>query len=206
MKYGLLYITDMLNTSILTIYRRAILSDEFPETPMNFIDATLSQCGHRLFSAYRVLEEAQRTFDPNIPPYRKIKKARNGSLYKEGNFDSLVASLDTDPERLYVLKELGAARRTREKAESKRNDERQAALLEEQNTMRAEAEGTMSECGCCYGDYPLNRMIHCENEVMHWFCRGCALRNAETEIGNSKYELKCMSMEDCDAGFSMDQR
>jgi len=173
---------------------------------MTFIDAALGQSGYRLFSAYRVLEEAQRTFDPAAPTYQRMKKNRVANDYKDERLPILRATLAGNEDQLEILDELVAARRIKRKAEKKRQDIRQAELDEEENTRRAEADGTMSECGCCMGDYPLNRMVHCDNEEIHWFCRGCALRTAETEIENARYEIKCMSMDGCEGGFSMDQR
>jgi TRIAD3 protein (E3 ubiquitin-protein ligase RNF216) len=190
-------------------YIRNILSNEFPETPCAFIDATLNQSGYRLFSAYRVLEEAHRTFDPQRPPYNKIKKSRApNDAYSERNIEMFISTIDVarQQEKADILRELQAARRVRRKADAKRASERQAELEEEANLLRAQEEGTTQECGCCFGDYPLNRMVHCDNDEMHWFCRGCAKRNAETEIGNSKYELNCMSMDGCESGFSHEQR
>lgn len=180
---------------------------------MTFIDSALSQSGYRLFSTYRVLEEAHRTFDPRQPLYNKIRLTKTRKM--EDNFTD--ANIENTIERMMqtgyqiqeaeILRELRAARRMRKKAEAKRQAEFQAEIEEEKNLRKAEAEGTMSECGCCFNDYPLNRMVHCNHEVlMHWFCRGCAKKNADTEIGNSKYHLGCMSMDGCDASFSLDQR
>ena len=174
---------------------------------MTFIDNTLGQSGFRLFSTYRVLEEAHRTFDPKNPPYNKIKHQRKPvPEYLEQNLDAFIATISGDKERADVLRELQAARRIKKKADEKREADRQLELDEEANVRRSEEEGTMQECGCCFCDYPLNRMVHCNNDTMHWFCRGCARQTAETEIGNSKYELHCMSMDGCDGGFSLDQR
>jgi hypothetical protein len=96
-------------------------------------------------------------------------------------------------------------KRAVDEIEAEREAEREAAL-EEENERRAQEEGTTEDCACCFGDYPLNGMVHCDADEMHWFCRGCALRNAETEVGQSKYELCCMSMEDCEARFTVSQR
>ncbi|KAK3352701.1 hypothetical protein B0T25DRAFT_454088 [Lasiosphaeria hispida] len=83
---------------------------------------------------------------------------------------------------------------------------RQREREELENVSRARAEGTMSECGCCFDSFPLNRMVHCDGQGMHWFCRDCVKRMAENQIGDSKYELACMSMDGCDASFSHEQR
>ena len=175
---------------------------------MAFIDAAMNSSGGRLFSACRVLDEAARTHDEN-PSYNKLKVPRKSPHhFTEENIETQIQQVGADdPEQVDVLRELQAARRMKKKEDARRVAERQKEIEEEENTRKAEAEGTMGECGCCFCDYPLNRMIHCNSEgTMHWFCRGCALKHAETEIGNSKYELQCMSMDGCEAGFSMEQR
>lgn len=174
---------------------------------MVFIDACLAQVGNRLFSAYRVLEEANRTYAEH-PAYNKMKSSRKiKEVYREESMAGLFNLFSGRETETELLHELQASRRIRKKADMKREAERQLVLDEEENIRKAEAEGTMQECGCCFGDYPLNRMIHCNSEeTLHFFCRGCARQNAETEIGASKYQLRCMSMDGCDAGFSIGQR
>lgn len=77
---------------------------------------------------------------------------------------------------------------------------------EAENREFAQARGTMEECGCCYDDAPLNRMAHCDADVVHWFCYTCLRRTAEAAIGNSQYHLDCPSIDGCPASFSLDQR
>lgn len=180
---------------------------EFADTPVAFIDTCLRQNKYHVFSTYRVLEEAERTYSIQNPPYNKIKaKRKMPSEYREENLPAAIASLQDERFR-NVLFELQAARRIRKKANSKRQEERQRELDEETNLLKAQAEGTMLDCQCCFGDYPINRMVHCDSEEdLHWFCRGCARRNAETVIGQSKYLLVCMAMEDCTSSFSKAQR
>ena len=185
---------------------RNILQHEFPDSPMVFIDTCLGQSGHRLFSAYKLLDEARRDYQTGVK-YTKLKSARKSTTdFRPENIEILINDLDGDFERAEILRELQAARRAKVKAEAKLRAELAAQLEEEENEKKAQAEGTMQECGCCFGDYPRNRMIHCDSDSIHWFCRGCALRNAETEVGQSKYELTCMSMDGCSARFSLSQR
>lgn len=175
---------------------------------MSFIDATLTQSRGHLFPAYRVLEQAERTWDLENPPYNKIKNPRKiNPHYREAAAERALASESTTEVLMLALRELQAARRARKNIEGRIRAEKETELAEEQNFRKAEAEGTLQECGCCFGDYPLNRMVHCDNDsVMHWFCKGCARTTAETEIGNSKYEIRCMSMDECKFGFSKDQK
>jgi len=172
---------------------------------MEFIDTCLRLNGYRLFSVYRILEEAQRTFDER-PTYNKLKNTRKKMKhYTKDNIDVYIKAAATDNER-EIYEELVASWRLRDKGEAKRHEESLQEAIEQENVRKAEAEGTMAECGCCFGNFPLNRMVHCDADPMHWFCRGCARMSAETEIGNSKYELICMSMDGCTGGFTMSQR
>lgn len=174
---------------------------------MAFIDKTLIKSGHRLFTAYRLLEEAQRNYDPVNPEYQKIKNLRRmPDVYREEQIDETILS-QAPPEAIEIYRELKVVRNISKTSAAHRQAELDAQLAEEENERRAQAEGTMSECGCCFGDFPLNRMIHCDSEsILHWFCRGCAKQMAENEIGNSKYELNCMSTDGCTGGFSLEQR
>lgn len=189
-------------------FRRDILSKEFMDVPMSFVDACLAQSGGALFPAYRILDEARQTLHHARPAYRKLVRPRKdyNNDFNDGAVEARIVSDSTRPEAM-VLQELQAARRIRRKAEAKREEEHQYELAEAENLARAIAEDNMLECGCCFDNHPMNRMVHCNSEdQFHWFCRGCARQNAETEIGESRYLLKCMSMETCEAGFSIDQR
>ena len=187
-----------------------MLALEFPETPMIFIDVCLRQNEHRIFRTYRVLEEAERTYSVDNPPYNKIRtKRQSNGQYDDSYIKSATecTSDNKDQEYIELLLELQAARRIRKKAEAKREEARQLELAEEANLMKAHTDGTISECQCCFGDYPMNRMVHCDNEeASHWFCKNCAKRNAEAVIGQSKYQLVCMATDGCAASFSMAQR
>ncbi|KAJ3013249.1 hypothetical protein HKX48_005852 [Thoreauomyces humboldtii] len=59
------------------------------------------------------------------------------------------------------------------------------------------------ECGCCFGIEPLAEAIQCDDA--HLFCRECARRAAEAEIGLRRTELKCLSVHGCTHRFSEKQ-
>ncbi|KUJ06844.1 ring finger protein [Mollisia scopiformis] len=188
-------------------YIRTILIAEFPLVPVTFIDSRLQACGFRLFSAYQEIFEAVRTYSSETPVYQRLQKARKvDALFTEETIGGFLTNPNGDTERVEVLTELQTARRVRKKEEDRHEGLLRLQQLEDQNTRQAIAEGAMGECGCCYGDFPLNRLVHCNGETSHEFCKDCARRNAETEVGKSKYELHCMSMDSCTGGFDLDQR
>ena len=63
----------------------------------------------------------------------------------------------------------------------------------------------MVECHCCFSDLALNKATHCDGEEPHFFCFDCAKRNANNEIGNSRYKLRCMDCSGCKADFAKEQ-
>jgi E3 ubiquitin-protein ligase RNF216 len=48
-------------------------------------------------------------------------------------------------------------------------------------------------------------MTHCDGDDCHFFCLDCAKRNADNEIGQSRYKLRCMDGSGCSAEFSRQQ-
>lgn len=51
-------------------------------------------------------------------------------------------------------------------------------------------ESNEIECGCCFTEYPPEEVTRCY--AGHTFCLQCAKMNAESEIGKSRYVLRCM--------------
>ncbi|KAJ3173236.1 hypothetical protein HDU88_004698 [Geranomyces variabilis] len=56
------------------------------------------------------------------------------------------------------------------------------------------------ECGCCFCEYDLPSMTQCEDG--HLFCRECARKAAENQIGLRRPEIKCLSSDGCEFSFS----
>ena len=177
--------------------------------PKNLINAEFAAAGFFLYPAYLALYEIDRQWTPEQPNYSRLQKPRPlPSGFKLDNLEWALHGRFFDPaqtaERMQELKDARAA-----KCSLKARYDREEAndRAERENEESARALGTISECGCCFSEYPLNRMVHCSNEgSIHFFCRECAKRNAETEIGQGKYVLVCMSMDGCSAGFDREQR
>lgn len=175
---------------------------------MVLINRALRETSYRLFPAYQAIEDADRKLDSEQSNYYRIKRPRKQEKqFMDIELDQTIATPDTEEWNREFLTEFRLARKLTREAKAKRHAEREAELEEERNIREAEAQGQIGECGCCICEFPFNRMVHCANEtVTHWFCRACAKLNADTIIGQSKYQLHCMSMDGCTAGFSLEQR
>ncbi|GAP92320.2 putative ring finger protein [Rosellinia necatrix] len=181
---------------------KKLLGQDFPKVPQLTIRGFLLDNGNSIFEAYTAMDEKRRTWDDANPPWAEKKtltKILNG--FTRDHLPNLdLGTFEADEQaaiaEYMAAKELSAVK----------DNKAQAEVEEHKNFLRAQAEGQTTDCGICFEEFPLNRMVQCEGEDMHWFCRGCLRSQAESQIGMAKYELTCMSLEGCSAGFSKAQR
>lgn len=57
--------------------------------------------------------------------------------------------------------------------------------------------------GTCFTDHIEDKMTFCSSKKeSHWFCLHCARAQANTLVGQSKWDLRCMSTEGCSSVFA----
>ncbi|KAL2760099.1 hypothetical protein ACRALDRAFT_1079042 [Sodiomyces alcalophilus JCM 7366] len=189
---------------------KSVLRWEFPRARHQDVALLLAQNGHLLLPAYLALHKAfaSRDWDGGhgFAQLNAEQRLTSQDLpFTPRRLDATIAASSVPAEK-EALEELQAARWVVQRLAAKRAVADKKKQEDEENLARAKAEGTMMECGCCFGDFPMNCMVYCNSDVAHWFCIGCAKRNAETVVGMSKYELKCLSTGGCSANFPADQR
>lgn len=172
---------------------RLLLRQEFPTMPVTYINKIVAQKRNFLAAAYAALLETDRTYDSTNPkPYRKLNQPRK--------LDNLDGREKMGKIWTKVTDELEWARNKARQAKLKKQTENDAKIAAELNEKEYEENNMLMECACCFGDYPFDRMTHC-NEL-HFFCLDCARKNAENEIGNGRYKLSCMDGSGCKTEFS----
>ncbi|KAI1394007.1 uncharacterized protein F4822DRAFT_439821 [Hypoxylon trugodes] len=177
------------------IAAEANLIAHFPKIPLNIIDKYLKSNKNSVFETYTAIDEAARNWDPANPPWQEKKKV---SKAPNVNIEALSLA-EFSPAEQAAIDELRAAREVKLIKDFAKSEE-------EVNLANAKATGEITECGCCFEEFPLNRMISCDGETVHWFCRICMKSQAEHNIGLAKHELTCMSMDGCSAGFAPSKR
>ncbi|KAL2267282.1 hypothetical protein VTJ83DRAFT_4559 [Remersonia thermophila] len=185
---------------------KSLLKDEFPQLYVADVESVLKQHDYKIYPAYLELDKA--TWDPTAAPAR-VKKGRAGGRRSSHAAEAArVSPTESDKDAVAAFEV--ARKECRAKADARHAKEREKKLAEEAekaNFERAKAEGTVAECGCCFDEMALNRMVHCDaSGAVHWFCLECAKRMAEHVIGSSQYLLRCMATDGCDATFARDQR
>lgn len=180
-----------------------LISQDFPLVPKTTIRSKLLfHNGSSVFRTYVAMDTAVREWNHENPLWHD-KKTPTRALpqYLATNIHNLDRAELSD-DKCAALDEFMAARRVR----AERDKEKASQEAEKRNLEEAREMGETTDCGCCCENFPLNRMVHCEGVQVHWLCRPCMKQQAETIIGYSKYEITCISMEGCDAGFSVEQK
>ncbi|TPX14151.1 uncharacterized protein E0L32_000545 [Thyridium curvatum] len=191
-------------------FTKTLLVQNFPRIPCKDLYALLDIHNCLLFPTVLAIGKIVDEWNEAEPPFQyKRRPTREEPLYSMNNLPQAIKDAENAMER-ELLEEFRAAKIVLQAQRQQRAAERQQELEEQANFERAKAAGQIRECGCCFGDAAENRMVHCNGDYSggdrHWFCRDCARRAAETEIGLSKYHLACLSMDGCPAGFSPAQR
>ncbi|KAF1840803.1 uncharacterized protein K460DRAFT_294389 [Cucurbitaria berberidis CBS 394.84] len=168
-----------------------LLKDEFLSVPIRHITNVLA-LNKTLFKAYGVLEEQVRNYRRVASPFTitgksRIKRDFEHKLIERGS---------------QLPKELNAARKKIEIEAAKRRKADEAEQAEEANLQQAQMNNEMGECACCFNDVPLNRMISCNGDTVHFYCSNCPRQQIETQMGQSRYRPKCFGVDDCNGTFS----
>ncbi|KAI1336936.1 hypothetical protein F5Y15DRAFT_191612 [Xylariaceae sp. FL0016] len=181
---------------------KTLLGQDFPYVPQLTLRNYILRNGRSLFKAYTALDTDLRNWDDAKPPWKPKKTpSRSSQLFTRETLPTLDLAMYPANDQA-AFEEFRAARELRDFKDAKIA----AVAQEKDNFARAQREGLTAECSICYEEGALNRMIQCSGETIHWFCRDCMKSQAETQVGMSKYELTCMSMDGCTAGFSHKQR
>ncbi|KAL1791976.1 hypothetical protein ACET3X_009727 [Alternaria dauci] len=171
-----------------------LLKDEFLTVPVRHIMRVLKE-EKTLYKAYGVIDQQVRDYAHVAKTFSLINKSRN----KRG------VQLQLIEQGSQIPKELHAAKKKREVEAAKRQKVKDAELAEEANLKHAEMNNEMGECACCFDDVPLNRMISCNGDTIHFYCMNCPRQQIETQMGQSRCRPKCFGVDDCNGTFTRRQ-
>ncbi|KAL8906506.1 MAG: hypothetical protein Q9207_001992 [Kuettlingeria erythrocarpa] len=192
----------MNGNSFYSAQARVLLYKDFDEIPQWFVDFKLKELGH-LYVTYLALDIAEETYATSAPrPYNKLRRPRKSSMPVTPDQMSPVGDIYHK-----IIEELEAARTQRKKLQSQRTKTKAAADAEAAEEKALRDSGQIMECACCFDDdVPINKVTWCSADTPHAFCLGCAARNAESQIGLSRFVLECMDGSGCKAIFSRSER
>ncbi|KNG51460.1 ring finger domain-containing protein [Stemphylium lycopersici] len=171
-----------------------LLKDEFPSVPVRHLTNVLKD-QKTLYKAYGFIEKQVREYELVARTFTKIGKSRN----KRGIEHQLIEKGSQLP------KELHAAKKKNEVEAAKRRKAQEKELAEMANLQHAQVNKQMGECACCFEEVPLNRMISCNGDTVHFYCKDCPRQQIETQMGQSRCRPVCFGVDDCNGTFSRRQ-
>ncbi|KAI1814646.1 hypothetical protein GGS20DRAFT_585244 [Poronia punctata] len=175
-----------------------LLSQDFPCARLDYLKRMIATCGGSVFEAYLFMAEHVRDRDQAPLPWPEKKKATEiQAKYTPKGIKCLEMSPYSAEEQA-ALAEFIAAREIAAQLDHEKEERVNVEMAKENNQM--------VECGICYEDCALNRMVQCGGEPAHLFCRDCMRSQAKSLIGMGKYQLTCVSIDGCTAGFSAAER
>lgn len=142
--------------------RRKVLAQDFPRAAVKSIGKVFAEKDNLLFRTYVAIDKILR--DKDLPAGFEMKKTRTPTAaeYLPARLDQTI--LETiNPDAKRALEELRAARLFCQSEAAKSDAAAEKEREEEENFRRAEEDGTVTECGCCFGDFAMNRMVCCDN-------------------------------------------
>ncbi|KAI0396712.1 hypothetical protein F5Y17DRAFT_78112 [Xylariaceae sp. FL0594] len=179
-----------------------LLCQDFKFVPRHDVQRQLIQNKGSVLETYIAMDEQLRNADRTPVPWTDMERPTEViHRFAPGRLLQIDMGLYTQNERA-ALVEFAAARKLRED----RKAQSEAAADEQQKLALARANGELVECGICFEECMVSRMVECQGDIKHRFCRSCMRSQAETEIGMSRHVLSCMSVDGCSAGFSVAQK
>lgn len=139
-----------------------MLAGDFPYITIKNIYETMKAHHNFMLPTYLALYEQM---CKSKAPVKKTPSQQDTD-YAPENLASTIEDC-RDPTETDFLKEFQIARRIRESRDKKKQDEVDEQNAEQRNLEGAQARGEVMDCGCCYVEAALNRMVHCDNDVAH---------------------------------------
>lgn len=152
---------------LLTPCSHNILQQFFPHLYVDNLKAVMALNNSLLYPTFLALSKAPAAADANNP-HLKRKKGRIAKTPPPlaNNLDLSIQQARSDDER-EALEELRDARIVVAIQETEASEKRREEQEQEENFENARAEGAIEDCGCCFGEFAINRMVHCDGEAIH---------------------------------------
>lgn len=131
----------------------------------------MDQNGKLLYPTFLALHKALKEWDESKPAFRKKTRIVRsvGNIINEDTVDERIRGTYDEGER-EALEEFRAARAVQLKEQAEADEVRRKEQQELENLELARIEGNISDCGCCFTECALNRMVHCDGSVLHVSC------------------------------------
>lgn len=138
--------------------------------PLKVIQENMIQNGNRLMPTYLTLGSitTKAKYGDEALPWRYKKWPSQQTFdYRPDNLPRHIMECKGDEVERHLIQELVATRKVWKSESQILWQEWQVKLAEKRNLEIFQERGQMAECGCCFTDFPLNRLVRCDAEAAH---------------------------------------
>ncbi|KDQ54307.1 hypothetical protein JAAARDRAFT_38467 [Jaapia argillacea MUCL 33604] len=168
------------------------LQSDFPFIPKPHISRTFIENNALYAPTYLFLaKQAREQGGVGQPPLPYVeKKNRNRNMGKGKGRKLVDEELELEVEWIRGIRESG---------EEPGSDEGKEKAGEADVGMR-DGDGDGMECGCCFSDYPFEKLIQCPEA--HLFCTDCMTSYVSDRLGSQNANIVCMDQSGCKMRFT----
>lgn len=135
---------------------------------MDDLRRTMDQHGKLLYPTFLALHKAVEEGDNRVPPLRKKTRfSKRKDFWENDIIIDTQIQIARDAGEREALEELRAAVSVQLRERNEADAAKQKEQQELNNFETARTEGNIAECGCCFIEYAINRMVHCDGDVIH---------------------------------------
>lgn len=158
---------EKIKPSLYITTARTLLQQAYPFVPHKHVTSHLLE--HRNCLLPALLDLDSHIVDKGPMGLAFVFKKTKTKLNPVYSLESLPGTIRIEESAIKkeALEEYLAALKVRQLRKAKREEEKQQEIKEAANVRQAQRDGTIKECECCYGDFPMNRMVHCNASSLH---------------------------------------
>lgn len=133
--------------------------------PCKHLYRLFDEQGRNLFATYVATNDLLNGWDDDNAPFELNKRPRESAVFGDATIRRMLSA--AIPGQRQALEELLAARVVARARQTQNEAEQQRLMEEEENLELARAEGTATDCECCYSECAKNRMVYCNGDDPH---------------------------------------
>ncbi len=158
---------EKVKSSEYTQLARTLLQQAFVFVPHKTIATFLSDNNECLLPAVLSLDNHIADAGPlGLRFVFKKTKTKQLTEYTLENLPDTIRNAKS-PVKKEILQEYLTALKIRQLRKAKREAEKQRENEDKENFRLAKIDGTVKDCECCFSEFAMNRMVHCDGSLLH---------------------------------------
>jgi len=182
-----------------TVYKhqaKAYLCDLFPRISCRAIGIVFEHHAFNFTNAFRVLTQIHGTDRNEIGTVFAFERGVKVFILKDRVKKNTKIR---DPVLLADLARIDELANTKENNRPAKNDD-------EDDDKKIKSDKILLECGCCFGEYGPDNMVHCSADIDHLVCQECLYNHVSEQVdGKNSADTPCIILHNCAGQYQIAQ-